>query len=57
MEYFPKISLRIVCEVIKCSLCYEFNANKAHNYIAQNLKENLSIEAVRKIYDKIRKVI
>ena len=56
-DNFPKLTLRTVCEVIKAFLCYEYNANKAYTYITQNKKETISLETIRKIYNKLRKII
>jgi len=54
---FPKVRLNILTEVLKCFLVYELNAEKAHEYITETIKESINIETIRKIYNSIRDVI
>ena len=49
---FPKLTLRIVSEVIKCFL-RELNGSVCYKYIKEELNQSISLETVEKIYNEI----
>ena len=56
-DFFSKISLNSIYEVIKCFICYNFNKKQAHTYLINEKNIIISENAIKEIYQKIREII
>ena len=56
-DNFTKQKLTIICEIIKCFIIHNFNANKTYKYINEELKAFVSKKIISKIFNKMRKII
>ena len=54
---FTHMSIDYVIEVIKCNLSFKFNINKTKKYLAEEKNILYSSNAIREIYNEIRKTI
>ena len=56
-ERYPNITLQVCSEVIKCFICFEFNAKDAEKYIKEEKGQIISSRVIGKIYQSIREVL
>ena len=51
---FPKQKIRLICEIIKIILNFDYNVQKAHRYINTELKISCSKELIIKVFKEMR---
>ena len=56
-DYFSKLTLYNIYEVIKCFICFNFNKKKAFEYLTKEKNINISLKAIKEIYQKIRYIL
>lgn len=54
---FPKQKIQLICEIIKIFLNFDYNVQKAHKYITQELNVSCNKEIIRKVFKEMRIII
>ena len=54
---FPKQKIRLIWEIIKISLNFDYNVQKTYKYINTELKISCSQEIIRKVFKEMRRII